>query len=681
MVSNYLRSICKNSPGGDFRLLRSMLIVTVLCLSLLHLAQYLWSVRNMKEAALQLARAAAESNYRKDFAYRKWASVHGGVYVPVTNSVTPNPYLKVENRDIVTMTGMKLTLINPAKMTREVRALLEHDDMESHVNITSLNLLNPNNAPDEWERKALLALSKGAVEVSGLSPLSGKMHLRLMRPMFIEKGCLKCHTEQGYKIGDLRGGLCVSVPFDLYLNVVKKNSSINLIWHLSAWLAMMIVLVLMYIVLKKSFECRNSAEMESIDLNRQLAARLNELHEENLKLEQAKADREKLESRLLQAQKMEAIGTLAGGIAHDFNNILSAIFGYTGLSMIGISPDSELGKNLEQVLRACERAKDLVKQILCFSRQNKGKLMPLQLSVNIKEILKMIRASLPVTIEIVQDVNNEPSYVFADPTQIHQIVVNLCTNAYHSMEKTGGKLTVSLKKVVFREIDLEKSPDAKIGEYLQLSVCDTGGGIDPSARERIFEPYFTTKGVGEGTGMGLAIVHGIVANYGGFINVYSNLGEGTSFNVFLPVWRGEEPEKLKAVEVPRVGNESILFVDDEPSIAEVGSRILKELGYDVMSTTSSYSALEIFEQDPNSFDLVITDQTMPKLTGYQLAEKMIKIRPDIPIIVCTGFSSIVDEEMAKKIGIKKFVLKPMTTLDISNVIRKVLDDDKKDKSL
>jgi len=462
-----------------------------------------------------------------------------------------------------------------------------------------------------------------------------------------------------------------------YFFILQKSALLNFAWHFSIWLIVMLGLFQIYRVLKQSFMNRDIAEAMVMDLNMQLAKGLLELHEENKKVIIAMNEQERLKKRLSQAEKMEAIGTLAGGIAHDFNNILSVIFGYADISRRILPPESDIVSNLNQILKASERARDLVKQILCFSRQNKGEPIPLQLAVNVKEILKMIRSSLPTTIEIIQDIDMEQNFIYADPTQVHQIVMNLCTNAFHAMEKTGGELRVSLKKVTVGAAEIYRHPDAKVGEYMKLSVCDSGCGIDPAVKEKIFEPYFTTKGIGEGTGMGLAIVHGIVANYGGFIDVYSEPDKGTSFNVFIPVWHGEKSVNIATVDTVIGGKESILFVDDDVTIVKLAKQILGNLGYDVIGVTDSIQALEIFEKDSDVFDLVITDQTMPKMTGDQLARRMIEIRSDVLIIMCTGHSSIINEEMSRQIGIKKFVLKPMSIMDMSKVIRKVLDGGKK----
>ena len=387
-------------------------------------------------------------------------------------------------------------------------------------------------------------------------------------------------------------------------------------------------------------------------------------------------DRFKIEKKLQQAQKMEAIGTLAGGIAHDFNNILGAIIGYAEMAEEDSLEGSLLKKDIEQVLKASYRAKDLVKQILTFSRYTETQRTPVQLAVLIKETAKMLRSSIPTTIDIRQDIHLDTGLVLADPTQIHQILMNLCTNAFHAMEETGGTLTITLKRKFLSQHDLPIGQHIQSGEFVQISIADTGSGIAPDIGVKIFEPYFTTKETGKGTGMGLAIVHGIVKAYGGFITCQSQPGEGTVFDVYLPVIEDIALLEIESPSIPQLGSEHILYIDDEETLAVMGKDMLERLGYRVATETSSIEALSIFRDQPNTYDLVITDQTMPEMTGVDLARRMLQIRPDLPIILCTGYSSQVSEEKAKAFGIKGFAMKPLARKDIAVLIRNVLDAQK-----
>ena len=384
-------------------------------------------------------------------------------------------------------------------------------------------------------------------------------------------------------------------------------------------------------------------------------------------------EKEKLESQLQQAQKMEAIGTLAGGIAHDFNNILGAIIGYTEMARDDSPNGSLIVEDLDKVLEASDRAAGLVKQILAFSRQDETEYILLQPSSIVAKAIAMIRPSLPTTIEITQDIDTKTGHIFGDPTQIHQILINLCTNAFHAMEDTGGRLDISLKEIDLFKDDIPSEPHIDTGTFIQLSVGDSGVGMTQQVKSKIFDPYFTTKRVGKGTGMGLSIVHGIIKNYGGFITLSSEFGKGTVFHVFLPVVNKDVLPAKEAIKQIPVGKEKILFIDDEDVLADMGKNMLERLGYHVTVRTSSLEALETFQNQPDQFDVVITDQTMPGMTGFDLARRMLQIRPDIPIILCTGYSSIISEEKAKSIGVREFALKPVGKRDIAMLIRKVLN--------
>jgi signal transduction histidine kinase len=381
-----------------------------------------------------------------------------------------------------------------------------------------------------------------------------------------------------------------------------------------------------------------------------------------------------LGAELLQSQKMEAIGTLAGGIAHDFNNILSVIIGYAEMAEQDSTTGSMVKNDIKQVLKASHRAKDLVKQILTFSRHTTTEPVVIQAAAVINETIKLLRSSLPTTIAIRADIDQESSNILADPTQIHQILMNLCTNAFHAMEETGGILGISLKKKSLQWSDFPSESNVQPGDFLELSIADTGSGMAPEIQEKIFDPYFTTKEVGKGTGMGLAIIHGIVKSYGGFVTFESQAGEGTVFHVYFPALADAIQPGTKLLDLLPLGNESILFVDDEEILAEMGKQLLERLGYRVTVKQNSIEALSTFQNQPNQFDLIITDQTMPGMTGFDLAKKILQLRPGMPIILCTGYSTQVSKDKAISYGIKGFALKPLTKKDIAVLIRKVLDE-------
>jgi PAS domain S-box-containing protein len=388
----------------------------------------------------------------------------------------------------------------------------------------------------------------------------------------------------------------------------------------------------------------------------------------------AQEEKEQLEAQLRHAHKMEAVGTLAGGIAHDFNNILAAVIGYAEMALTDVPRFSPIQDYLQQVLKAGHRAKDLVKQILSFSRMHKcQERVPLEIAPIVNEALKLMRASLPTTIEIRQVIDTETAVVLADATEIHQVVVNLCTNAAQAMEETGGLLEVSLSEVVVVPEASGVPKDLNHGRYLRMTVSDTGHGMDPTILDRIFDPYFTTKPIGKGSGLGLAVVHGIVKRHQGAIDLRSMPGKGTIFTLYLPMVESKASVQGDLdTPIPR-GNERILFVDDERALADLGQQMLEHLGYSVLTKTSSIEALQLFEAQPERFDLVITDYTMPQMTGATLAEEAMRVRPDIPVILCTGFTERITEEQSRDMRIAAFVLKPLNLRDMAQVVRRVLE--------
>jgi len=378
--------------------------------------------------------------------------------------------------------------------------------------------------------------------------------------------------------------------------------------------------------------------------------------------------------QLQRAQKMEAIGTLASGIAHDFNNILGAILGYAELGRMELPPDSEVIEDLDEVIRAGNRAKRLVQQILTVSREHPQEQQPLQIRYIVREALKLLRSTLPTTIEIKEPLSRECGVVRADPTQIHQVIMNLCTNAGHAMERDGGVLTVELADVELDDIATVMHMDMEPGSYLRLTISDTGHGMKPRIMARIFDPYFTTKDVGEGTGLGLSVAQGIVNAHGGAITVYSEPGVGSTFHVYLPVISEEGTEKKEAEqETFPTGSERILFVDDEEVLVKVGRQMLQRLGYEVVTQTGSAEALALFRENPDRFDLVITDTTMPHMPGDVLAQELMKIRPDIPVIICTGHSKRISQDKANALGIKGLMMKPLTLHELARTVKDTLD--------
>jgi signal transduction histidine kinase/CheY-like chemotaxis protein len=392
------------------------------------------------------------------------------------------------------------------------------------------------------------------------------------------------------------------------------------------------------------------------------------------KVEERTKELAKYERQLQQVLKIQAIGTLAGGIAHDFNNILFPIVGYTELTMDEVSEDSVAHKNLEEILKAAHRAKNLVQQILTFSRQSDQERKPIKIQNIITETLRLLRASIPASIEIIHKIQDDCGHIMGDPTQIHQVIMNLCTNAYHAMQDKGGKLEVILTEIDVGYKEMIDKVGMQPGKHLRLLVKDEGCGMEASVLDRIFEPYYTTKEQGKGTGLGLSVIHGIVKNHGGDITVKSTPGKGTIFQVYLPLIEDVDPDvEFESTDGAIKGEERILLVDDEEQIVAMEQQMLENLGYRVTARTDSAEALKVFAEHPQNFDLVITDMTMPHMTGDQLAQKMLDIEPNIPVILCTGFNQVITEEKALAMGIQKFVMKPVVKKELATTIRTVLD--------
>ncbi len=739
--------------------LKKYLIALQITWTAIILASCLRNLSFTREGVTLSATTEARTACDKDLLYRRWVAIHGGVYVTVDDKTPPNPYLKVPERDINTPSGRRLTLVNPAYMTRQVHELgREYAGVQGHI--TSLNPLNPGNAPDPWERKALEKIATGKNEVVELLG-NDKPRLRYMRRLLTEKECLKCHAAQGYHVGDVRGGISVTVPLSENFALLRKAYIFIIGSHLFIWLIGFTALTLGGGRLKSRIEQKSSADLRAemewnaamdasadaiylLDMNRRII-RANKafyamtqstpdsaigshiesvIHPEGedfpcpvCRAQEEKRDfhlvmetdhpdnpapfpieitlkvvrdeddnpvsmlmfihdlsnsrreieeKKRLEADLQQARKMEAIGTLAGGIAHDFNNILTAIIGYTEMARLDINRGEDLVSDLEEVLKAGYRARDLVRQILSFSRHAEHERKPLKIQYELKEALKLMRASIPTTIEIKEDIDTDCETVLADPSDIYQIIMNLCTNAYQAMREEGGTISISLK-----EIDRDDAGTTSIqtDRYVRLTVSDTGPGIKEESLDRIFEPYFTTKGQGEGTGLGLAVVQGVIKRCGGEISVQSRPGHGATFTIYLPVNQGEHRNEVETGARPVDGNgEMIMVVDDDQAIADLERQILEGLNYRVTMFTDSAAALAAFRQDPDAFALVLSDMTMPQMTGRELAREILALRPRIPVIIATGYSDLIDHDTAHEIGISSLIGKPISRAELASRI-------------
>jgi signal transduction histidine kinase/CheY-like chemotaxis protein len=425
---------------------------------------------------------------------------------------------------------------------------------------------------------------------------------------------------------------------------------------------------------KENVKTANDALEKRVEERTQQLSNANQDLKKEIEIRQKfERERAELEKQLFQLQKMETIGTLAGGIAHDFNNILTPILGYTDMALEELPAESNLRFDIEQINNAAHRGKDLVQQVLTFSREMDFENKPIQLQPIVAEALNLIKSSLPPSVEVKQHFDQNIGTVLADPTHIHQIVMNLCTNANHAMLKTGGILEVRLDSVKIDQRSAEKIPNLKKGEYIRMTISDTGHGMDIKTQERIFEPFFTRKEVGSGSGLGLSVVHGIINNYDGAIVVDSTPDKGTTFVIYLPKFGTDLMESDKSDKKPLKGDEYILFVDDEPEITFMGKKMLEKLGYKVTITTNSISAFEEFKKGPDKYSLLVTDQSMPNMSGTELAFMLKEIRPELKVIIITGFAENLSDEVISKSGISEVILKPMIFDDFSKIIRRVLD--------
>ncbi len=485
-------------------------------------------------------------------------------------------------------------------------------------------------------------------------------------PPFVPEGNGEDHRPNSYclipaSVSDCMGGMF------LFVNYVEDASFLQGLEPMLRRIADVTVNKLELISLIDSVNRLNR------NLEQKVRERAGDLQKANAELITQIVEREKLEEELRQIQKMEAMGTLAGGIAHDFNNILSAIMGYLELAKTEIDPKSPANIELDEVFKASLRAKDLVQQILTFSRRKDAEKKPVKLNLLVQEGIKLLRASIPATIEIRRNIPEQCPNVVADPTQIHQIVMNLCTNAYQAMRNSGGVLSISLEEKAIGREDYLLGYSLEPGPYLLLQISDTGQGISPEILPKIFEPYFTTKKINEGTGLGLSVVHGIVKSHHGHITVYSEVGVGTTFKVYLPIDSPHEESKPReGAEEVLGGSERIIFVDDEESLVKLGSILLRNLGYEVAAFGRSTEALQAFREAPDNYDLIITDMTMPGMTGVELAREVKQVRADIPIILCTGFTENLDEKRVSDMGIFAYLTKPVLQKNLADTIRKAL---------
>lgn len=730
-------------------------IIVVLC----------WHLRDVSRNAFKVAHISAVQSFEKDVVYRRWSAMHGGVYVPVTEHTPPNPYLShLPHRDITTDWGAEYTLMNPAYMTRQVHEL-GHEQYGYQGHITSLDPIRPKNAPDAWEIAALRGFEKGEIESVEMSKIGDVEYLRMMRPLTTESGCLKCHAGQGYKVGDIRGGISVSIPMASLQVVMRDEMSSIIIGYTLLWILGLVgigfgakrmgsdmrerehmedILKAREARFKGMFDnmssgvaiyraIDNGADFVFVDFNsagesidsisrKDLIGRpvtevfpgiekfglldvfrrvwqteepeshpvsvYNDGHisrwRENyvykiptgeiIAVYDDVTERKLTEEHLQQTQKMESIGQLAGGVAHDFNNLLMGIMGYTDLCRNSIKKDDPINEWLGEITRSSERTAGVVEKLLAFSRKQTASPKVIDINDAVSEILKMLIQLIGEDISIGWQPDKNLWKVKMDLSQIDQILTNICINARDAIGGVGS-ITIEAKNRVCGVDDCATNEEAEEGEYVMLSIRDTGTGINHDTISHIFNPFFTTKGMGKGTGLGLSTVYGIVQQNGGFITVSSELGSGTTFRVYLPRAIGVNEEKTADKPDAAIGGrENILLVEDEKSIRVTLKIFLQEFGYSVLAAESPADALLKVEERGSGIDLLITDVVMPGMNGRELADKLCGDFPELKVLYMSGYTANVIEYKGVIDKNMNFISKPFSREVIAQKVREILDD-------
>ncbi len=650
----------RNSPGKHTHKIHTYAYIIAAAWTVVIICSFSWYYYQHTNEVLSIGRAEAEAAFGRDVLYRRWSTWHGGVYVPVTPETPPNPYLAhVPERDITTPSGKALTLINPAYMTRQVYEMANREERLGRGHITSLKTLRPENRPDPWEEKALRSFETGVREVLEVQILEGKAYMRLIRPIFTEKGCLKCHGIQGYREGDIRGGISVSVPISAIKDVTRKQIIGGAVTHGFLWVLGLGALgvgarklstsaVALLESEQRYRELTDNLHLQTAQLEEEIAERqvakeaLQEqaamLEEEITERRVAQDENERLQSQLLQAQKMESIGRLAGGVAHDFNNMLTVILGYTEMSKRLLPEGHRVRDNLREIMKAAERSRDITRQLLAFSRKEVISPKPVDLNRVILDTEKSIARLIGEDIILRFHPGIGLWLIKIDPSQIDQIFVNLAVNARDAMPN-GGNLTIETDNTRIDKAFCSGYLDIQPGEYVQLTISDSGIGMDRETQSHIFEPFFTTKELGKGTGLGLATVYGIVTQNNGFINVYSEPGHGTTFKVYFPRLLEVHAMEMTSAQPSFAGSGTVLLVEDDETVRRMTIQMLETMGYRVLQADTPQKAIDLCEQMGASIDIILTDVIMPGMNGKQMYEKIASIRPGIRVLFMSGYSS------------------------------------------
>jgi signal transduction histidine kinase/ActR/RegA family two-component response regulator len=593
-----------------------------------------------RQNMLHGARINANTSYEKDIVYRRWNADHGGVYVPVTEKTKSNPYLDVLRRDVTTKNGESLTLINPAYMTRQVHEFgREAYGIRGHI--TSLNPIRPQNAPDLWETAALKSFQQGSREAYSEETLEGLPYLRFMRPLITEKRCLKCHAKQGYREGDIRGGISVSVPLEPYFAVHRKHVRFSMFLYVLIWITGIGGITYGTHRISTQMESRDKAETER---------------------KKAEEEKNRLETQLKRAEKMEAIGTLAGGVAHDLNNVLGGIVGYPDLLLHDIPEDSSMRSSLLAIKQSGQRASAIVQDLLTLARRGVQVTEVVNLNTILTKCLESVEykklEEFHPDADVETDFEKDLLNILGSPVHLSKTVINLLSNAIEAMPR-GGKITISSEN---RYLDkpIKGYDSIKEGDYVVLSVKDNGTGIANEELGKIFEPFYTKKVMGRsGTGLGMAVVWGTVKDHQGYIDVKSTEGQGTTVTLYFPVTR-EEVEIVKepvSTEEYSGNGEKILVVDDVEAQRDIATDLLKKLNYTVEAVASGEEALEYMRN--NTADLLLLDMIMdPGIDGLDTYKGIIEMHPGQKAIIASGFSETDRVKKVQELGAGQYIRKP-----------------------
>ncbi len=744
--------------------IRTRFIVFSVAWTLLLAAVLFSNLKEHRQSVHAFAKSEADVLIQHMKAARLWNATHGGVYMEVSEKAGANPYLlgRVAERDIETPGGRKLTLVNPAYMTRLINEYFNQADKRI-AHITSLNPLRPENRADAWESKALKSFESGVDEVSEITSVNGKPFMRLMRPLVTRQACLQCHADQGYKLGDIRGGITASVPFEKHAAYLQELNIKDSLTYGVIWLLGLIGILSAYRRLSRGeqklkqteanlhilsssveqaneaiiitdkqgiIEYVNPAFVKLTGYNKQDVLGKNPsilqsgIHDKifysklwtdlaagiawqgrivdqkkdgscypamltispikNAKGEithyvgsqQDLREYEHLEEQFHQAQKMEALGTLVGGIAHDFNNSLAAISGNAYLAKLAVEGNPEATRMLDTIETLSFRSAAMIKQLLAYSRKDMKSMNPMNLSSFLKEAIKIHKVSLPENIKLELNIEDVSLMVQGDIGQSQQVIMNLINNAKDAVQDSAEPaITVSLTRFETDAAFRQQHPELKEDSFACIGIKDNGHGINGENLGLVFDPFFTTKEVGKGTGLGLSMAYGAIKSHGGIITIESDLPCGTQFNVLLPLLAAEQTEMPADHSNERLlrGTETILVVDDEPSVVETTRAVLQSLGYTVLIAGNGQEAVALYQSQQHNIDLLIMDVVMPELSGIEAAKAIRQLNPQVKIIFATGYDRSNSLDGKAAMHSETVISKPFSAGSISRLIRSVLE--------